>query len=320
MSIRRRRCATVEDALEGARHIVAETISENADVRKALRQLMFEEGMVVSKKALDAVDEQEKFHMYYDYREPVKTIPSHRMLAVRRGETESILYFLIEVDPLRITALLRAHILRATGDWTPHLEQAIDDSWKRLLNASIQGEVRLELKKRSDGDAIQVFRDNLQNLLLAAPAGPLSVLGIDPGLRTGCKVAVVDETGKFLAHDVLYLHTSKNAASGAGDTLASLITKHNVRAIAIGNGTASRETDAFVREFLRERKLQRSFFGHRLRVRGKCLLGLRYRAPGISRPRSHRSWRYLDCATPSGSAVGTGQGRSQIHRRRSVST
>jgi uncharacterized protein len=181
------------------------------------------------------------------------------MLAIRRGETESVLYFLIELEPLRVTSLLRTRILRATGDWTPQLELAIDDSWKRLLNASIQGEVRLELKKRSDGDAIQVFRDNLQNLLLAAPAGPISVLGIDPGLRTGCKVAVVDETGKFLAHDVLYLHTSKNAASGAGDTLASLIAKHNVRAIAIGNGTASRETDAFVREFLRERKLNDLF-------------------------------------------------------------
>jgi len=254
-----REVATVEDALEGARHIVAETISENADLRKALRQLMFDEGMIVSKKTLDAVDEQEKFRMYYDYREPVKTIPSHRMLAIRRGETESVLYFLIELESLRVTSLLRMQILRATGDWTPHLELAIDDSWKRLLNASIQGEVRLELKKRSDGDAIQVFRDNLQNLLLAAPAGPISVLGIDPGLRTGCKVAVVDETGKFLAHDVLYLHTSKNAASGAGDTLASLIVKHNVRAIAIGNGTASRETDAFVREFLRERKLNDLF-------------------------------------------------------------
>ena len=250
---------TLEDALEGARHIVAETLSENADLRKALRQLMFDEGIIVSKKALDAVDEQEKFRMYYDYHEPVKSIPSHRMLAIRRGESESVLYFLIELEPLRASSLLRERILRATGDWTPHLELAIDDSWKRLLNPSIQGELRLELKKRSDGDAIQVFRDNLQNLLLAAPAGPISVLGIDPGLRTGCKVAVVDETGKFLAHDVLYLHTSRNAASGAGDVLASLIAKHNVRAIAIGNGTASRETDAFVREFLRERKLNDLF-------------------------------------------------------------
>jgi uncharacterized protein len=254
-----REVATVEAALEGARHIVAETISENADLRKALRQLMFDEGIIVSKKALDAVDEQEKFKMYYDYREPVKSIPSHRMLAIRRGETESVLYFLIELEPLRAISLLRARILRGTGDWTPHLELAIDDSWKRLLSPSIQGELRLELKKRSDADAIQVFRDNLQNLLLAAPAGPISVLGIDPGLRTGCKIAVVDETGKFLAHDVLYLHTSKNAASGAGDTLAALIAKHNVRAMAIGNGTASRETDAFIREFLRERQLNNLF-------------------------------------------------------------
>jgi len=250
---------TVEDAMEGARHIVAETISENADLRKALRRVMFEEGIIVSKKSSDAVDEQEKFKMYYDYREPVKTIPSHRMLAVRRGETESILYFLIELDPLRPTSVLRTGILRQSGDWTPHLELAIDDVWKRLLNPSIQGEIRLELKKRSDTDAIQVFRDNLHNLLLAAPAGPISVLGIDPGLRTGCKVAVVDETGKFLAHTVLYLHTSKNAASGAADTLATLIAKHNVRAIAIGNGTASRETDAFVRDFLREHKLDGLF-------------------------------------------------------------
>ncbi|WP_035359489.1 Tex family protein [Edaphobacter aggregans] len=254
-----REVATAEDALEGARHIVAETISENADLRKALRQVMFDEGIIVSKKTVDAVDEQEKFKMYYDYREPVKSIPSHRMLAIRRGETESVLYFLIELEPLRATSLLRARILRGTGDWTPHLELAIDDSWKRLLNPSIQGEIRLELKKRSDAAAIQVFRDNLENVLLAAPAGPISVLGIDPGLRTGCKIAVVDETGKFLANDVLYLHTSKSAASGASDILATLIAKHNVRAIAIGNGTASRETDAFVREFLRERQLNNLF-------------------------------------------------------------
>jgi uncharacterized protein len=250
---------SVEDALEGARHIVAETISDDADLRKATRALMYDEGIIVCKKSMDAVDEQEKFKMYYEYREPVKSIPSHRMLAMRRGEAEAVLYFLIELEPLRASSLLRNRILRAAGDWTPQLEVAIDDSWKRLLNPSVQGEIRLELKKRSDTDAIQVFRDNLHNLLLAAPAGPISVLGIDPGLRTGCKVAVVDETGKFLAHTVLYLHTSKNAASGAADTLAALIAQHNVRAIAIGNGTASRETDAFVRDFLRDRNLDGLF-------------------------------------------------------------
>ena len=251
--------ANVEEALEGARHIVAEWISEDANLRKALRQLVFDEGMVVSRKAIDAVDEQEKFKMYYEYKEPVKTIPSHRMLAIRRGESENVLYFLIEVEQERAIALLRQHVLRQQGDWTPQLELAIDDAWKRLLNSSIQGEIRLELKRRSDVEAIHVFRDNLYHLLLAPPAGPISVLGIDPGLRTGCKVAVVDETGKLLAHDVLYLHTSKQGSSEAAPKLEALVRRHNVRAIAIGNGTASRETDAFVREFLRDKGIDGIF-------------------------------------------------------------
>jgi len=244
---------TVAEALEGARHIVAEWVSEHADLRKALRQLVFDEGVVTSRKAMDAVDEQEKFKMYYEYKEPVKTIPSHRMLAIRRGEGENVLYFLIDVEPERAIGIMQRHVLGQRGDWTPQLELAIDDAWKRLLNSSIQGEIRLELKKRSDTEAIKVFRDNLYNLLLAPPAGPISVLGIDPGLRTGCKVAVVDETGKLLAHDVLYLHTSKHGNTEAAPKLEALLRKHNVRAIAIGNGTASRETDAFVRDFLREK-------------------------------------------------------------------
>jgi protein Tex len=243
----------INEALEGARHIVAERISEHAELRKALRRLLHEEGIIVSRKSLDAVDPQEKFKMYYDYREPVKTIPSHRMLAIRRGETESVLYFLIEVDPARVTGVIRGHIVGPVGDWTAQLDLAMEDSWARLLNSSIQSELRLELKKRSDIDAIQVFRDNLANLLLAAPAGPISVLGIDPGLRTGCKIAIVDETGKFLAHDVIYPHTGQTAK--AGQTFATLIRQHSVRAIAIGNGTASRETDAFVRDFLAERNM-----------------------------------------------------------------
>jgi uncharacterized protein len=154
---------------------------------------------------------------------------------------------------------LKPPLLRDSGDWTPQLELAIEDAWQRLLNTSIQGEIRVELKKRSDTEAIQVFRENLHNLLLAPPAGPISVLGIDPGMRTGCKIAVVDETGKFLAHDVIYLHKSKAEAETAAKALERLLIAHQVRAIAIGNGTASRETDAFVREFLRERKLDTIF-------------------------------------------------------------
>jgi uncharacterized protein len=250
---------SVDDALEGARHIVAEWMSEDADLRKALRKLMFDDGAIVSRKVTDAFDEQEKFKMYYEFTEPVKTIPSHRMLAIRRGESEKVLYFLIELEGERPLALIRRHVLRAQGDWTPQLELAIDDAWKRLLNSSIQAEIRMELKRRSDTDAIAVFRDNLYNLLLAPPAGPISVLGIDPGLRTGCKVAVVDATGKMLAHDVLYLHTSKHGNAEAAPKLEALLRQHNVRAIAIGNGTASRETDAFVRDFLREKKIDGIF-------------------------------------------------------------
>jgi uncharacterized protein len=249
--------ATIEDALEGARHIVAEQISEDAEVRKAARHLMFEEGFISSRKAMDAVDEQEKFKMYYEYREPVKTIPSHRMLAVRRGEAENVLYWLIELEEPRVLALLRSRVIRAQGDWTPHLDLAIEDCWKRLLNTSIQGEIRLELKRRSDTAAIDVFRENLEHLLLAAPAGLIGVLGIDPGLRTGCKLAVVDETGKFLADDVIYPHTGRTRE--AAEKLAAIVSKYNVRAIAIGNGTASRETDAFVRDFLQEKGLQNIF-------------------------------------------------------------
>jgi len=220
--------------------------------------------------------------MYYEYSEPVKTIPSHRMLAIRRGEGESILYFLIELEPERSLALIRHHVLRQQGDWTHQLELAIDDAWKRLLNSSIQAEIRMELKRRSDTDAIQVFRDNLYNLLLAPPPAHLC-----PRYRSRsahrCKVAVVDATGKMLAHDVLYLHTPNTANAEAVPKLEALLRQHNVRAIAIGNGTASRETDAFVRDFLREKNIDGIFFRHRQRIGRQHLFGIRRRAPGVPR-------------------------------------
>ena len=256
--------ASAEEALEGARHIIAEMISENADYRKALRKMMFDEGVIVSRKTTQLEgepdkDEQGKFRMYYDYREPVSKIPSHRMLAIRRGESEEVLYFSIELEPERALSYLRAQILRQPGEWTPQLELAIQDCWKRLLNLSIQSEIRLELKQQADTEAIKVFRENLANLLLAPPAGQLGVLGIDPGIRTGCKIAIVDETGKFLEHSVIYPHQPKNDHAGSSRILKELIAKHNVRAIAIGNGTASRETESFVRDFLARENLQGVF-------------------------------------------------------------
>ncbi len=251
--------ATVEEALEGARHIVAETISEHADFRKALRKMMFDEAVIVSAKTDGAIDPQEKFKMYYEYREPVARVPSHRMLAIRRGESENILYFTIELNADLPLAYLKSKVLKRPGDWTPHLELAVQDCWKRLLNLSIQSEVRLELKQKADLEAIRVFRENLENLLLSPPAGPIAVLGIDPGIRTGCKIAVVDETGKFLDHSVIYPHQPKNDLAGAARILKELMAKCNVRAVAIGNGTASRETEAFVRDFFRQEGLSDAF-------------------------------------------------------------
>jgi uncharacterized protein len=247
--------ASLEEALEGARHIVAEKISETAEFRGHLRQMMLSEGFVVSHGVEAAEDPDGKFKMYLDYREPAAKIPSHRMLAIRRGANENILYFQIELDPARPLAYLKSKILRTPGDWTAELEAAIEDSWKRLLNLSIQTEVRLELKERADAEAIRVFRENLQNLLLAPPAGALGVIGLDPGLRTGCKIAVVDETGRFLDHGVIYPLEPKNDVEGSARLLKALVAKYNVKAIAIGNGTGSREASAFVTNFLRESSL-----------------------------------------------------------------
>jgi uncharacterized protein len=246
---------TPEEALEGARHILAEQFSENAEYRAYLRQLMLSEGMVVSRAVEDAKDPEGKFKMYFEHSEPASKIPSHRMLAIRRGSNENILYFQIELDALKPVAYLKGKIIREAGDWVPQLEMAAEDCWKRLLNLSIQTEVRLELKQRSDAEAIRVFRENLGNLLMAPPAGSLSVLGVDPGIRTGCKLAVVDETGRLLDHTVMYPLEPRNDIAGACKIMTALIAKHNVRAISIGNGTGSREVSAIIQDFLRDQKL-----------------------------------------------------------------
>ncbi len=251
--------ATAEEALEGARHIIAEQISETAEFRSHLRQMMLGEGIVVSHKVEDAPDPEGKFKMYYEYSEAASKIPSHRMLAIRRGSEENVLYFQIELDALKPVAYLKGKVIKQAGDWQPQLELATEDAWKRLLNLSIQTEVRLELKERSDAEAIRVFRENLQNLLLSPPAGPIGTIGMDPGIRTGCKVAVVDETGKLLDHTVVYPLEPKNDTIGAARALLGFINKYNVRAISIGNGTGSRETASFVQELLREAKLANVF-------------------------------------------------------------
>ena len=248
-----------EEAFEGARHIIAEWISETAEFRKTIRQFMMEHGLVISKAIEGAADPEGKYKMYAQYSEPVAKIPSHRMLAIRRGSKEGILRFEIELESEKPITYLKNKVIREQGLWVAHLEQAVEDSYERLLNPAIQTEVRVELKDRSDEEAIRVFRDNLENLLLAPPAGMLSVLAIDPGIRTGCKVAVVDETGKFLESAVIYPIEPRQDLAGAVKTLSTLIERHRVRAIAIGNGTGSREASGFVRDFLRQAKLDQVF-------------------------------------------------------------
>jgi protein Tex len=251
--------ATPAEALEGARHIVSEWVSEKAEFRKAVRAMMMSDGIVAAHAIEGAQDPEGKFKMYADYREPASKIPSHRMLAVRRGAKEGILSFEIELDREKPLLELKRQVLKTPGEWTSHLEAAVEDSYDRLLNPSIQTEVRLELKDRSDEEAIKVFRENLENLLLSPPAGMLGVLAIDPGIRTGCKIAVVDETGKFLESSVIYPFEPKNDLAGSIRTLGTLVQRHNVRAIAIGNGTASRESAALVQDFLRQAKLSEIF-------------------------------------------------------------
>ena len=249
----------IEEALEGARHIVAEMVSENADFRKSVRAMMMAEGRVTSRAIEGVPDPEGKYKMYASYSEPAAKIPSHRMLAIRRGAKEGILTFEIELEKQQPLAHLRAQVIKRPGEWVPHLEEAIEDSYDRLLNPSIQTEVRLELKDRSDEEAIRVFRENLENLLLSPPAGRMTVLALDPGIRTGCKIAVVDDTGKFLEHAVINPFEPKNDKAGSMKTLASLIARHNVQAIAIGNGTASRESAAFVQDCLRSANLTAIF-------------------------------------------------------------
>ena len=251
--------ASSRDALEGARHIVSEWISENAEFRKAVRAMMLAEGIVASRAIEGAADPEGKFQMYAQYSEPASKIPSHRMLAIRRGAKEGILAFEIELEKEKPLAMLRPRVIHTSGEWVEHLDLALEDSYERLLNPSIQTEVRLELKDRSDEEAIKVFRENLENLLLSPPAGRLTVLAIDPGIRTGCKIAVVDDTGKFLENGVIYPFEPRNDAAGALKTLALLVARHNVQAIAIGNGTASRETAALVQDFLRQANLASIF-------------------------------------------------------------
>ena len=238
------------EALAGARDIIAERISDTAEVRAGLRKLFAENGTVTSKVMFGKEEDPEaqKFRDYFDWTEPVKSIPSHRMLAIRRGEKEGFLLMRIQPPEVDAVALVERLTVKGNNACSAQMKQAAQDAYKRLLSSSMETEARLESKKKADADAVKVFADNLRELLLAAPLGQKRVLGIDPGFRTGCKIVVLDAQGQLLYNDVIYLLGDGNSLMHAKTLLLTLIERFKIQAIAIGNGTASRETEMFVKK------------------------------------------------------------------------
>ena len=246
-----------EDALAGALDIIAEIIAERADIRAVVRDFFEKEGMVVSKVIEGKNSTPTKYELYYDFQEKVSKIPSHRYLAIRRGEKEEILNFHIEVSTDLVLAEIKyimGHSLKSPFAET--LEKGITQSFKRHLSPSIETEIRVQLKMQSDRTAVQVFAENLRHLLLASPLGSKTVIGIDPGIRTGCKCAVISHTGRFLEYVAIFPFQSQKSKEEAQRALVKLITSYKPFAIAIGNGTAGKETENFVQELLTKENIQ----------------------------------------------------------------
>ena len=237
-------------ALEGAGHILAERLADNADARAMVRRLTKGQGVMNSRVATASKGQVTKFEMYYDYQEPLKAVPSHRMLAMRRGEKEEVLYLSISAPVEQILADLKSRLLLRTSIFSPLLERVAEDAYKRLIAPSIEVELRLESKERADEAAIQVFARNLRELLLAPPAGGKRVLGIDPGFRTGSKLAAVDATGRFLGNVTIYPHVGEGRVPQARQELLKMVETHAIEMVAVGNGTAGREMEIFTKETL----------------------------------------------------------------------
>lgn len=238
---------TAEDALAGARDVVAERVADDAPTRAWVRGVVHEKGVLESRAARGKEGETSKFQDYYDFSQPVKELPGHRILAVRRGEAEEFLTARIAAPEEEVLAGLRQRFV-APSRAPEQMGRAVEDAWRRLISPSVEVEVRMELKTRADEEAIAIFGQNLEALLLASPAGERVVLGVDPGYRTGCKLAVVGATGALLETGQVYLHQEERARR----ELARLIQAHGVELVAVGNGTASRETDQLARAAVRE--------------------------------------------------------------------
>ncbi len=238
----------VEDALAGARDIIAETIAEDAAIRAKLRLVFLEKGTFAARVIPGKEEAALKYKDYHQWTEPVKTAPSHRVLAMRRGEKEELLYLDIEVPEGDVLPLLDSAYVTGSGEASTQVRMAMLDGYKRLLKPAMETEVRMFTRQRADDEAIRVFAGNVRQLLLAAPLGQKRIMAIDPGFRTGCKTVCLDEQGALLEHTTLFPHTGSGGAEQAAITINALVEKYHLQAIAIGNGTAGRETEAFVRK------------------------------------------------------------------------
>ncbi len=242
---------TAEEAINGAKDIIAEMISDVAEFRKDIRKIIYDKGVIATKASKD---EKSVYEMYYDYNEAVKKIPSHRILAINRGEKEDFLKVKIEETDDAILDYLNGKNLVPDGSYKEIMLETIEDAYKRLIKSSVENEVRNELTDMAEEQAIKVFGQNAKKLLLQAPLKNLIVMGFDPAYRTGCKIAVIDDTGKLLATTTVYPTEPQNDTEGAKKKLLELINKYNINMIAIGNGTASRESELFVADMIKEVK------------------------------------------------------------------
>ena len=249
---------STEEALAGAMDIIAETIADDAALRKRIREETFRIADVVAAAVAKKAKERSPFEMYYDYREPVRRIPPHRILALNRGEKEEFLSVKIETPVETLHRMIELRYVK-TGPCASWVQKAVLDAYKRLIEPSIEREVRAELSDRAEEQAIKVFAANLRQLLLQPPVRGKMVLGLDPGFRTGCKWAVVDETGKLLQVGVIYPHSGKSKREEAKAILRKAIAEYDANIIAIGNGTASRETEEVVAELIREDGISTEF-------------------------------------------------------------
>ncbi|MFT4529080.1 Tex family protein [Staphylococcus haemolyticus] len=251
--------ATVDEAIQGALDIIAEHVSDNPKYRSRILKDIYRQGNIVTAKKKKADDEKETFAMYYDYVEPIKNVANHRVLAMNRGEKEKVLSVKVEFDTQQIASAIEKNEVKSNNPHGDYIKLAIEDSLKRLIMPSIEREIRADLTEKVEQHAIEVFSENLKHLLLQPPMKGKQILGVDPAFRTGCKLAVINPYGTFIDKSVIYPHPPKSKVEASEKEIVRMIKENNIELIAIGNGTASRETEQFVADVIKKYNLDIKF-------------------------------------------------------------